>query len=46
MVEKVLENQFIELESKEEQFSILTTFNELYFDANPAIDEFLFRVQN
>ena len=46
MVEKVLENQFIELENKEEQFSILTTFNELYFDANPAIDEFLFRVQN
>lgn len=46
MIEKILENQFIEVENKEEQFSLITNFNDLYYDVDPALDEFLYRVQD
>lgn len=46
MIKKILENQFIEVENEQEQFSIIAGFNDLTFDENPKLDDFIYKSQD
>ena len=46
MIEKIDKNQFIEIRNKEEQFSIITAFNDITFDSNSKTDDQVYSVQD
>ena len=46
MIEKIDKNQFIEIINKEEQFSIITAFNDITFDSNNKTDDQVYSVQD
>lgn len=46
MIEKICDNLFIEVENETEEFSIITSKEELFYDRDQKVDEHLFKVQN
>ena len=46
MEKKIFENIYLDVNNSEEEFSIIVSKEDLYYNSDPKLDEFIFKVQN